>query len=817
MASPLSPAQDNSLNSLDLSTPAAHRYDDYEVEKYTANSEHGSVDSDDETADTSSPFMSQVIKDDQENNPPPKLRPASRVLSGAELSPLKLLQLQERPKSMRSSLGSSEEGTTTATLNMPPPATMPRSPRKMSSPEKRFPVKVSTSTVVSPAEETPRASRTQSFDHKAEPTPKPEVKRISLEEVVRENEGLKHAIDIFEDEASVPDTADADATAIGDDDRDADLVRVDSNEHLEQHDYYDDEEAAGPDDTMVSTFSTFSAVPNLTMFAAMRPDSSNNNNNNNNTAASSKFFAAAGATPRVSNPRDLSPLRTPRANNNTTNGPLPNRAAAYESGNTTNLLDFTENLRLGAYQPQQPSSPRRNGNRGASPSRQVAAATPQRQSMNLLDFDIPPLPTPRSIPTITPRELESLKSGFLSEISSLKASLSGKEAESQSLKSAVGDAEKRVGECMERLREAKASAEALAAERESWERRGREMEAVLRKVKEEIVLGQRDREELEARLEESEKRRDAAETMAQEAESKMAGMRAGKASAEAAAALANGGTPVKSPRGGAAGSNREVEIQVEKMARELHAAYKSKHETKVAALKKSYENKWQKRVRELEGKIDELSRENEELRVGRDVTMTKVDPDALLRLREEMEGERKWGQETKARLEADVGRLEAELRVVKADNEEIRGLLERERVEKGELVQLAEEMMNMQSFVATEQRTEEREVTAPTSARGTPATVRKAAATPSKMRVPPSPSPVDGFRGSMNGGMGIARPSGLRAPAAGASRIGKVGAHGRTGSTVTSGVPRPGSGMGMRSGGLLSSIEKMGSYRGRAE
>ena len=48
------------------------------------------------------------------------------------------------------------------------------------------------------------------------------------------------------------------------------------------------------------------------------------------------------------------------------------------------------------------------------------------------------------MPSITPRELESLKSNFLSEISSLKASLSGKEAEVQSLKTAVGDAEKRV-------------------------------------------------------------------------------------------------------------------------------------------------------------------------------------------------------------------------------------------------------------------------------------------------------------------------------------------------------------------------------------
>ncbi|KAB5572718.1 hypothetical protein GE09DRAFT_1026213 [Coniochaeta sp. 2T2.1] len=743
MASPLSPAQDNTLNSLKFSTPASspHRYDDYEVEKYTTTEQDsGSV-------ILSSPFMSQVIKDDQENNPPPtKLRPASRVLSGAELSPLKLLQLAgDRPK----------------------PTT--RSPRKMSSPEKRFPVKVSASTVVSPTYK----------------------QRVSLEEAVRENEGLKHAIEIFEDDGE----DDADTTAHGGEENDNDLVRVDSNEHIEQHDYYEDE-AAAPDDTMVSTFSTFSAVPNLTMFAKLRPDG---------TSSPSKFF---DATPRASNPRELSPLRTPRPNN--TNGPLPNRTSIYESGNTTSLMDFTENLRLGAYQQQPPTSPSDRNGRSTSPLRTHGggvASTPQRQSVNLLDFDIPPLPTPRSIPTITPRELESLKSGFLSEISSLKASLSGKEAEAQSLKTAVGDAEKRVGECMEQLREAKSSAESLAAERESWERRGREMEAVLRKVKEEIVLGQRDREELEARLEESEKRRDAAETMAQEAESKMAGMRAGK---EAAASAKSDGTPIKSLRGSTGEeNNKAVQIAVENMARELHALYKGKHETKVAALKKSYEARWVKRIRELEGKIDELQKENEELRVGRDVTMTRVDPDALMRVREEMELERKAGRETRAQLEAEVEKLEAVVRTVKADNEEIRGLLEKERVEKGELVQLAEEMMSMQSFVAESQQQQQQQRQQQQQAE--PVQQQHQQQCQQQGR---TPATVKRSR--------IARPSGLRAPGAGgASRIGKVGGgvgHGRTGSSVASaGLPRPGSGMGMRSGGLLSSIEKMGSYRGRAE
>ena len=173
----------------------------------------------------------------------------------------------------------------------------------------------------------------------------------------------------------------------------------------------------------------------------------------------------------------------------------------------------------------------------------------------------------------------------------------------------MGDAEKRVGECMEQLREARDLREQLAAEKEGWERRGREMESVLRKVKEEIVPGSASARSSRPRLEEAEKRREAAEMMAQEAESKMAGMRAGKASAESSSSTAS-----PDERSGARAScgrwrqaRKEVEMAVERVARELHALYKSKHETKVAALKKSYEGRWEKRVRELEARAEELA------------------------------------------------------------------------------------------------------------------------------------------------------------------------------------------------------------------
>lgn len=714
-------------------------------------------------------------------------------------------------------------------------------------------------------EDAPRTSREHS-------PPESRPQQLSLEDAVRENEGLKHAIDIFEDDTSV-----LEGSPVVEDDMDATTLRSEMHEEeyhsqqresqerqpeerhspqdQQQHDQVsakadDYDEPAGAEDTMISNFSDFSIMPNATMLA----------NLHSANPSPSKFATYSGLTtpraPPVSRSNDPSqtPMRTPRAN-----GPLPNRAAQYESGNTTNLLDFTENLRLGPYQlQQQPSSPSRSGGR-TSPFKNGAtmpAQTPQRNGnlVNLLDFDLPPMPTPRSVPSITPRELESLKSGFLSEISSLKASLSGKEAEVLSLKTAVGDAEGRVGTCMEQLRDLQSQMESLTTEKDSWEKRGREMEAVLRQVKEEIVHGRREREELEARLDEAEKRRDAAETMAQEAESKMAGMRAGKASAEAA--LATAGTPIKSPI--FAGTNKEVEMAVEKVARELHALYKGKHETKVAALKTSYEQRWHKKVGDLENKVEELTRENEELRIGRDATMTRVDFAAASRMREELEEERKADRRRHAELEAEVEKLEAVVRTVRKDNEEIRAELERERIEKGELVQLAEEMMNMQaqqSFMAAENNNSQsnnnttnntnnnnfgssisagrhsqpnppQTVIRPQMVRpqstgsATPgAAVGRIPGTPSKAlagRIPASPSGGELGWKSSHGPVGIARPTGLRAPGT-ASRIGKGvgGTHGRNGSTVSSGVPRPGSGLGMaRPTGLMSSIEKMGSYRG---
>lgn len=728
VGSPLSASAEAALNSVTpSSTPfvtpySSLRHMDYEVKSYTQTI----LDTEsDETP--SSPFVADVVDaENRENISPSKaLRIATKSpIEREHTSPLKPLKSRTSPDSTAQSPGIQ-------------PA---RSPRKLSSPEKRFPVKPS-----SPEKPT-LLERT-----------------LNLEDVLRENEGLTKAIEILEDEDSET-----------------------HDDHVSE-DTLRDDEAPNMDDTMVSTFSTFSAVPDMTMFAKIGH-------------SPTKLAGMSGPTPRrnlmntpatARRPMNRSPSPTPRA---------PRYGRSRDDGNTTNLiLDFTDQIN-GFSGRAQSQSPTKQGRlspiKGAMPD-MFGSVTPSasRHMSNLLDFDIPPAPTPRSMPSITPRELESLKSNFLSEISSLKASLSGKEAEVQSLKTAVVDAEKRVGESMEQVREERDRKEQLIVEKEEWEKRGREMEAVLRNVKEEIVHGERERDELEGRLEESERRREAAETMAQEAESKVAAMRAGKVSP---ASEEN-----KSGECGCGG--RPVELAVEKVSRELHTLYKEKHETKVAALKKSYERRWDKKIKELEGQVEDLSNENEQLK--RDTTLTKVNPKNPLEITEDLEKTAARDAKTKE-LEAELEGLGEVVKSVKKDNTELRQLLDEERVEKGKLVQAVDEMIPL--VAAFDDMLAEMNAAPQSQSSNAPQSHIQ-------------PATVENFRSS------ISRASGLRAPGAisgipsGESRFGRGGfgapagaGHERSRSGSSQSGARPGSGMGYRSG-IMSSIEKMGSYKGRGE
>lgn len=710
----------------------------------------------------SSPFLDtsrgRIQQDNQQENispsKPPRPRPMSRIISGGELSPLKILQ--DRPAAAAAPAAASQ------TLEAAPAnddmagaaaATALRSPRKPSWPDRRFPVRIN-----SPKNNGGRTASPPS--HAPSPLASPRAtspraavhdRHMSLDNVMREDPGLQRAIAILEDDTNEMGESEDDGEdlTLGLDGNDAAGLAINgggsgfgsggrSNGAPLSFD-----ESVGADDTMLSTFSTFSAVPNMTMFATI--------------GHSPSKHADLGVPTTQSHRREGRPSSPPRGA----------RASQYSD---TNLLLFSP-----TQQHQQQQQQAQTYGRAASPSRvanwahggaATVAATPNRHgAMNLLDFDIPPMPTPRSVPTITPRELESLKSNFLSEISSLKASLSGKEAEAMSLKVAVGDAEKRVGACMEQLREEVSLRDQVQSERDDWERRGREMEAVLRKVKDEIVMGQRERDELEAKLDESDKRRDMAETMAQEAESKVAAMRAGKAAAE----KQSSSSPATGPNGEKALTPRDVEMAVEKVARELHALYKGKHTEKITALKKSYERRWERRVRELEDKIEDLSRENEDIRAGRHATMTRIDP-AAAALDEERKAKAAQDSVHITELHAEVEKLEAVIRTVQLDNDDLRGLLEQERVEKGELVQLAEELMTIVPAPSVPSR----KMPAPHPAAAPPTPSRTTPARPLSRIIPP-----ESAREPTRAGANPNRISGLRAPGSIVAPKSKIGGPGQ--------------------------------------
>ncbi|KAI4253581.1 MAG: hypothetical protein LQ352_003593, partial [Teloschistes flavicans] len=511
------------------------------------------------------------------------------------------------------------------------------------------------------------------------------------EETLRENEGLTRAMDLMNGGDSILDlyTGHDGASIAG-----------------EPAGY------PGMDDTC---FSTFSAVPDtdMTLFAQAGQPSARDSSPAKRARAVQ--YGSAAPTPR---PTGRSTPATPSraAYDECSPSPTPRRPKSGKDADTTNLiLDFTEQFNAfsqpshtymgqhGRPTPRkfntQPDLASFAASKRASPTKGVPFTPTQAHNLaNLLDFDLPPAPTPRSIPTITAREIESLKSSFLSQISSLRATLNGKEAEVSSLKEAVTDAERRVGEALEEIRDERGAKESLQAEKEDWQARDKEMESVLRNVKEEIVHQQHEHDKLKQRLEISEKKKEEAEAKALEAESKIAGMQA----ACAAGAPAGGPDGQSTPgREGDNGSNVAVEAAVEKVARELHGLYKSKHEGKVAALKKSYESRWQAKIGFLESRVKDLDKENEELKIARDATMTGLAPPSTARNDEQAaaagdNAERRAEQAREAaEQESQLANLSAEIATFKHENTTLRRQIETERLEMAELVKATEEMMQL--------------------------------------------------------------------------------------------------------------------------
>ncbi|EEQ31772.1 hypothetical protein McanMca71_007077 [Microsporum canis] len=439
-----------------------------------------------------------------------------------------------------------------------------------------------------------------------------------------------------------------------------------------------------------TSLSAFSAVPNadMTLFSKLRNDSPLKHTPNLRENMSQVTPRSAK---RSSNKRDPeSSYGQQGSSSNLSSSPVRKYMRVEDSAN---LLEFTDQMNLptnGSLTDLTSQSPYRARR---SSTRKPGENFRSPNKLSLLDFDIPPPPTPRSIPSITPRELESLKSSFLSQISSLKATLNGRDAEVASLKESVSDAERRVGEALEQVRNETSKKEALEAEHQEWERRSQEMEDMLRTVKAEMADGESERERLARRAEEAERAREQLEGKTVELESQLSAARNNVTNTQASAGPSNHNSRNSDE------TAREVQDAVERVARELHTLYKGKHETKVAALKKSYEARWEKRVREGEAKlkdalekVNHLQAELNEVKSKLAEGETSPGDATMLRENEGLEAEKRM-------LEARIKGLEQEMSSLKQDSEALRSELKAERAEKGELVAVVDEWLQMQQEV----------------------------------------------------------------------------------------------------------------------
>ena len=223
-------------------------------------------------------------------------------------------------------------------------------------------------------------------------------------------------------------------------------------------------------------------------------------------------------------------------------------------------------------------------------------------------------------------------------------------------------------------------------------------------------------------------------------------------------------------------------------------------------MKKSYERRWDKKVKDLETQIEDLSKENEELKLGRDTTITKVEPKNPSDVADTLKLQS--AKDAKAKqLEAELEGLTQQVRSVEHDNSELHRLLHDERVEKGKLVQAVDEMIPL--VAAFDEMLANMDLPP-----------QDVANISSQKRC--HSTTLENLRGSISRASGLRAPTSISSIQPGESRIGRGGfgaptGHERSRSGSSShGLPRPGSGLGVRSG-IMSSIEKMGSYRGRRE
>lgn len=291
-------------------------------------------------------------------------------------------------------------------------------------------------------------------------------------------------------------------------------------------------------------------------------------------------------------------------------------------------------------------------------------------------------------------------------MSSLTASLSGKEAEVDSLSRAVADAERRVGEAQETMRDERSAREYAEAQMEDWKKKGEEVQNILQDVQSELARNDEERDQLLARLAEAERRAEDADSRSTELETRLI---------EAESKNVDMTTFINNDEDENKKIYSEIDCQsaiaekVNEVARDLHTAYKAKHEKKIKALKENYQKKADERCKELRTQITKLERQIGDAEDRRDDTFSKFDEfgsksggpcESCVRSAatgpvsnpedvHKLETQRSEIESLKAKLAG----LQSELQSLRESQQNLLDDLEAERVEKGELVAAAEQML----------------------------------------------------------------------------------------------------------------------------
>ena len=670
----------------------------------------------------------------------------------------------------------------------------------------------------------------------------------SADSAVRFNEGLTQVINNMQEEAEVPEDCLNESIVRHTFDRGF----FESNDReIDTIDEIDDatmnlalEDKCLPDDT-IGDLSTISAIPtDLTRFANLRNSPTKTQSQSDSCSPSKQLRTSiVSSTPgTVQRPLRLLSMSRRSTSSNEEEEATPRRSATFNDS-STDLLNFTGPTNILIPPPGSASRPgglrRSPSGRGGFPIKvnpspvhrsqasvdreRATGRSPQKQhqvvlgdkivpatpaghrhsmysatsglGMDLLDIDLEPMATPRSIPTITPRELETLRSELQSRISGLEATLSGKEAEVMALKRSVTDAEVRVGKTSEELRNERASREGLEEAKEELERRSREMEEVLREVKQNVFLEEREREKLRKQAEEADRRTEEHEVRILELQASLDTLRSER--------VKWAPSPEKPTGPGTPGMTGDIDFAVkdatEKVARELHALYKSKHERKVADLKVSYEKRWMKQVEQLREDLHASQDEVLKLQTEKEATMSGVIPgqsEAVHKMEGQIAELRRWNEENvaaKKLLEAESAGLFGQVESLNSEIESLRKEVEQERVEKGDLV------AQVDLFLSISAQHEE----------------QRAMQQPQQSQQPASPPRSEDGNGRPNSASAAASPNKFRTSVNGAEPRSGLSGRPRPMSMLQkptagkySGIPGPGS-------GLKAPSTKTGGYGGR--